>query len=82
MQRRKVEVLAVVTDCEKCNKQALLEIEKMSENNAMRPELLLLTPLSPDVVHFGKSLKYSWSNWFIDLSGQMSNPHVERLSRF
>ena len=47
-QCRKVAVLAVVTDCRECNKQALLEIEKMSENNTMPPELLLLTPL-PDV---------------------------------
>ena len=80
VQCRKVEVLAVVTDCEKCNKQALLEIEKMSENNAMPPELLLLTPL-PDVVHFGKSLKYSWSNCFIDLKGQMSNLVLIRTLR-
>ena len=43
MQCRKVAVLAVVTDCEERNKQALLEIEKMSENNIMPPELLLLT---------------------------------------
>ena len=48
VQGRKVAVLAVVTDCRECNKQALLEIEKMSENNTMPPELLLLTPL-PDV---------------------------------
>lgn len=43
MQCRKVAVLAVVTDCEERNKQALLEIEKMYENNTMPPELLLLT---------------------------------------
>ena len=43
VQCRKVAVLAVVTDCEERNKQALLEIEKMSENNTMPPELLLLT---------------------------------------
>ena len=70
MQCRKVAVLAVVTDCEERNKQALLEIEKMSENNTMPPKLLLLTPL-PDVVRIGKSLKCSWSNWFIDLNGQI-----------
>ena len=68
MQCRKVAVLAVVTDCEERNKQALLEIEKMSENNTMPPDLLLLTPL-PDVVHIGKSLKCNWSNWFKDLNG-------------
>jgi len=42
------------------------------QHNTMPPEPLLLTPL-PDVVHIGKSLKCSWSNWFIDLNGQMSN---------
>ena len=67
-----VAVLAVVTDCGECNKQALLEIKTMSENNTMPPDRLLLTPL-PDVLHIGKSLKCSWSNWFIDLNGQMSN---------
>ena len=80
VQCRKVAVLAVVTDCEECNKQALLEIEKMSENNTMPPELLLLTPL-PDVVHIGKSLKCSWSNWFIDLNEQMSNLVLIRTLR-
>ena len=58
VQCRKVAVLAVVTDCGECNKQALLEIEKIFENNTMPPELLLLTPL-PDVVHIGKTLKCS-----------------------
>ncbi|KAL9958419.1 hypothetical protein ACROYT_G035429 [Oculina patagonica] len=56
VQCRKVAVLAVVTDCEECNKQALLEIQKMSENNTMPPELLLLTPL-PDVVHIDSDIR-------------------------
>jgi len=42
------------------------------QHNTMLPEPLLLTPL-PDVVHIGKSLRCSWSNWFIDLNGQISN---------
>ena len=81
VQCRKVAVLAVVTDCGECNKQALLEIEKMSENNTMPPELLLLTPL-PHVVHIGEGLKCSWSNWFIDVLSSI-NPHVtvERLRK-
>ena len=65
VQCRKVAVLTVGTDCEECYKQALLEIEKMSENKTMPPERLLLTPL-PEVIHIGKSLKCSRSNWFID----------------
>ena len=80
VQCRKVAVLAVVTDCGECNKQALLEIEKMSENNTMPPELLLLTPL-PDVLHIGKSLKCSWLTWFVDLNGQMSNLVLIRTLR-
>ena len=47
----------------------------------MPPELLLLTPL-PDVAHIGKSLKCSWSNWFIDLNGQMSNLVLIRSQSF
>ena len=51
----------------------------MSENKTMPPELLL-TPL-PDVVHIAKSLKCSWSNWFIDLNGQVSNLVLIRTLR-
>ncbi|KXJ09859.1 hypothetical protein AC249_AIPGENE20523 [Exaiptasia diaphana] len=51
-QCRKVAVLVVVTDCEECNKQALLHIQTMSESSKLPAELLLLTPL-PDVVHVG-----------------------------
>lgn len=79
LQCRKVAALAVVTYCEECNKQALLEIQKRSENNTMPPKFLLLTPL-PDV-HIGKSLKCSWSNWFIDLNGWMSNLVLIRTLR-
>ena len=57
-----------------------VEIEKTSENNTMPPELLLHTPL-PDVVHTGESLKCSWSNCFIDLTGPMSNLVLIRTLR-
>ena len=57
-----------------------VEIEKTSENNTMPLELLLQTPL-PDVVHTGESLKCSWSNCFIDLTGQMSNLVLIRTLR-
>ena len=46
----------------------------------MPPEPLLLTPI-PDVVHIGKSLQCSWSNWFIDLNGQISNLVLIRTLR-
>ena len=34
MQCRKVAVLAVVTECGECNKQALLEIDALKQHNA------------------------------------------------
>ena len=34
VQGRKVAVLAVVTDCRECNKQALLEIDVLKQHNA------------------------------------------------
>ena len=69
---RKTVTLVVVTDCEQCNKQALLQLHKMSDDNTLPPELLLMVSI-PDVVHIVKSLKCSWSNWFIDLNRQKSN---------
>ena len=65
-------VMAIVTDCEECNKQALLELDSMVETSALPPELVLAVPF-PDVVHLEKSVKCSWSNWFIELDGEMSN---------
>jgi len=50
------------------------------QHNTMPPEPPLLTPLR-HVVHIGKSLKCSWSNWFIDLNGQMSNLVLIRTLR-
>ena len=35
----------------------------------------------PDVVHVGKSLKCSWSNWFLDLDGELSNLVLLRTLR-
>ena len=62
----KVVVMAIVTDWEECNKQALLELDSVAETSALPPELVLAV-LFPDVVHLGKSVKCSWSNWFIEL---------------
>lgn len=77
---RKTVVLVVVTDCEECNKKALLTMDKMSAENNLPPELLLVSPI-PDVVHLGKSLKCSWSNWFIELDRQKSNLVLLRTLR-
>ena len=62
----KVVVMAIVTDWEECNKQALLKLDSLAETSALPPELVLAV-LFPDVVHLGKSVKCSWSNWFIEL---------------
>ena len=59
---------------------ALLKLDKMSDDNNLPPELLLIVPM-PDVVHIGKSLKCSWSNWFIDLKRQKSNLVLLRTLR-
>ena len=47
--------MAIVTDCEEYNKQALLELDSLAETSALPPELVLAVPF-PDVVHFGKSV--------------------------
>ena len=69
----KVVVMAIiVTDCEECNKPELLELDSLAEISVLPPELLLAVTF-PDVVHLGKSVKCSWSNWFIELDGEMRN---------
>ena len=35
----------------------------------------------PDVVHVGQRLKCSWSNWFLDLDGELSNLVLLRTLR-
>ena len=65
-------VMAVITDCEECNKKALLALNSIAKNETLPAELSLVVAI-PDVVHLGKSLKCSWANWFIDLEGARSN---------
>ena len=72
--------LCVITDCEECNKKALLELYSMADDDTLPPELSLLVAL-PDVVHLGKSLKCSWANWFIDLGGDKSSLVLIRTLR-
>lgn len=79
----KLAVLAVSTDCEACNKKALLRISDISESKNLAPELVeleLVVPL-PDVVHLGKSIRCSWSDWFINLDGEFSNLVLLRTLR-
>ena len=54
MECRKTVTLVVVTDYEECNKQALLELDKMSDDNTLPPELLLMVSI-PNIVHIGKA---------------------------
>ena len=51
---QKLAVMAVATDCEECNKKALVRLSDMADDNELPPELQLAVPL-PDVVHVGKS---------------------------
>ena len=65
-------VMAVVTDCEECNKKAFSALNSSEKSETLPAELSLVDALSDDV-HLGKSLKCSWTNWFIDLEGARSN---------
>lgn len=69
---QKLVVMAVATDCEECNKKGLVCLSDMADNKELPSELELVVPL-PDVVHVGKSCKCCWSNWFINLDGELSN---------
>ena len=73
-------VMVVVTDCEECNKKALLTLNSSAKDETLPAELSLIVAL-PDVVHLGKSLKCSWANWFIDLEGAKSNLVLIRTLR-
>ena len=69
----KVVVVAIVTDCEGYNKQALLELDLLAETSALPPELVLAVSFL-DVVHLGKSVKF-------ELDGEMSNLVMLRTLR-
>lgn len=73
-------VMVVVTDCEECNKKALLTLNSNAEDETLPAELSLIVAL-PDVVHLGKSLKCSWANWYIELEGAKSNLVLIRTLR-
>ena len=56
-----------------CQKLVVMAVPTaMADDKELPPALELVVPL-PDVVHIGKSCKYSWSNWFIILDGEFSN---------
>lgn len=62
----------VIIDCEECNKKVLLNLYFMVEDGILFIEFLFFVVLL-DVVYFGKSMKCSWVNWFIDFEGVKSS---------
>ena len=67
-------------DCETGNKGAFEMIRKSIEEGTMDPEISLFTAL-PDCVHEGKSLKASFSNWWLKLNNERSNIGLLRTLR-
>ncbi len=75
----KAAVLLVVSDCEQKNKTAMEDLngDKVKIDNPFIAQAAAI----PDVVHVGKSMKCSFSNWFILLEGQRSNLVLLRTLR-
>ena len=61
---RRMDVFVLSTDCESFNKTAFEIIKSKIENGEIDPYLSLLSIL-PDCPHVGKSLKASFSNWWL-----------------
>ena len=59
-------VFVVASDCEWCNKKALVQIKEMRKEGIIPIDTLLLVAL-PNVVHLGKSLKIG--SFFYKVSG-------------
>lgn len=59
-------ILALVADCEEGNKKAFESIIAAVKDGAIDDRLKLLSVL-PDAVHVGKSIKASFSNWWLML---------------
>ena len=69
---RRIVVLVLTTDCESVNKTAFEIIKSKIENGEIDPYLSLLSIL-PDCPHVGKSLKASFSNWWLKCGDERSN---------
>ena len=65
-------VLVLSTDCESGNKTAFEIFKSKIENGEIDPYLSLLSIL-PDCPHVGKSLKASFSNWWLKCGDERSN---------
>ena len=69
---RRMVVLVLWTDCESGNKPAFEIFKSKIENSEIDPYLSLLSIL-PDCPHVGKSLKASFSNWWLKCGHERSN---------
>lgn len=69
---RRMVVLVLSTDCEQGNKSAFQIIKNKIENGQIDPYLSLLSIL-PDCPHVGKSMKASFSNWWLKCGNERCN---------
>lgn len=65
-------IFVIVADCETGNKGAFILIRKSIEEGTIDAYLSLLTIL-PDCPYVGKSLKASFSNWWLKLCNERGN---------
>ena len=73
-------IFVIVADCETGNKRAFILIRKSIEEGTIDAYLSLLTIL-PDCPHVGKSLKASFSNWWLKLCNERGNLGLLRTLR-
>ena len=73
-------VLVITADCEEGNKKAFEMIKAEIDNGNVPPDFLLLTPIL-DIPHVGKSVKASYSNWFLKIGTERGNLSMIRNLR-
>lgn len=73
-------IFVIVADCETGNKGAFILIRKSIEEGTIDAYLSLLTIL-PDCPYVGKSLKASFSNWWLKLCNERGNLGLLRTLR-
>ena len=77
---KRVVVLVLTSDCEQGNKTAFKNIQAEIESNEVDPCLCLLSVL-PDCPHVGKSLKASFSNWWLKCEDERAYLGLLRIRR-
>ena len=73
-------ILVLCADCEEGNKKSFENISAEIKDGSIDPELRLLIVL-PDTVHVGKSVKASFSNWWLKIADERSNLSLLRILR-